>query len=103
MALVVDTAVNGIEAIRKYTDSKDNEYLAILMDIMMPLWMGLKPQRSYMACKKADAGMVPIHCASANAFEEDIHKSLSCGMNAHLTKPIEADKMYETLDRAYKR
>ena len=101
--VLVDTAVNGIEAIRKYTDSKDNEYSAILMDIRMPLMDGLEASKVIMVCKKADAGTVPIIALSANAFEEDIHKSLSCGMNAHLTKPIEADKMYETLDRLYKR
>ncbi len=95
----VDTAVNGIEAIRKYTDSKDNEYSAILMDIRMPLMDGLEASKVIRLVKKADAGTVPIIALSANAFEEDIHKSLSCGMNAHLTKPIEADKMYETLDR----
>jgi two-component system sensor histidine kinase/response regulator len=95
----VDLAVNGVEAIEKFTKSKVGEYAAILMDIRMPYMDGLEATRTIRAIRKADAGKVPIVAMSANAFDEDVQKSLESGMNAHLSKPLDAELMYATLDK----
>jgi CheY-like chemotaxis protein len=88
-----------VEAIEKFTKSKVGEYAAILMDIRMPYMDGLEATRTIRAIRKADAGKVPIVAMSANAFDEDVQKSLESGMNAHLSKPLDAELMYATLDK----
>ena len=98
----VDTVANGVEAIQAFTKSPDGHYAAILMDIRMPLMDGLEATRIIRSIRKKDSKSVPIVAMSANAFEEDVHKSLDCGMNAHLTKPVEAAVMFETLGKLIK-
>ena len=93
----VDTARNGVDAIQAFTVSKVGEYSAILMDIRMPFMDGLEATRTIRQIKKQDAGAVPIIAMSANAFAEDIEKSMDSGMNAHLSKPIEPEILYRTL------
>ena len=93
----VDTARNGVDAIQAFTVSKVGEYSAILMDIRMPFMDGLEATRTIRQIKKQDAGSVPIIAMSANAFAEDIEKSINSGMNAHLSKPIEPEILYRTL------
>ena len=95
----VNLAINGVEAIEKFTKSKVGEYAVILMDIRMPYMDGLEATRTIRTIRKADAGKVPIVAMSANAFEEDVQKSLESGMNAHLSKPLDAELMYATLDK----
>lgn len=99
----VDVASNGVEAIKAFTDSQDGEYSAILMDIRMPLMDGLEAAKIIRSIHKKDALTIPIIAMSANAFEEDVRKSLASGMNEHLTKPIEADHLYATLRRFLKK
>ena len=98
----VDTVANGVEAIQAFTKSPDGHYAAILMDIRMPLMDGLEATKIIRSIRKKDSKSVPIVAMSANAFEEDVHKSLDCGMNAHLTKPVEAAVMFETLGKLIK-
>jgi len=99
VGFTVDTASNGVEAIQLFTKSAAGEYAALLMDIRMPLMDGLEATKVIRSVKKDDAKTIPIIAMSANAFEEDVRTSLECGMNAHLTKPVEAELMYETLAR----
>ncbi len=93
----VDVANNGLEAIEAFTTAADNTFDAILMDIRMPIMDGLTAARSIRHLKKKNANQVPIIAMSANAFDEDIEKSKMAGMDAHLAKPIEPEKLYATL------
>jgi PAS domain S-box-containing protein len=90
--IVVDIAVNGIEAIEKFK-AKKNIYELILMDIQMPLMDGYEATRQI---RKFDKN-IPIIALSANALKEDAIKSKQVGMNEHLNKPIEADLLFEVL------
>ena len=93
----VDTAENGLIAIEKFAQAPCHHYDAILMDIRMPIMDGLTAARSIRQMQKETATTVPIIALSANAFDEDIGKSLAAGMDAHLGKPIEAAELYRLL------
>ena len=97
VGFTVDVAENGVEAIRDFTKEKDGAYSAILMDVRMPFMDGLEATRTIRSIKKKDSRTIPIIAMSANAFDEDIRKSIDVGMNAHLSKPIDADLLYKTL------
>ena len=70
---------------------------AIFMDIMMPVMNGLEATRKLRALNRSDAATVPIIAMTANAFQDDIENSLAAGMNAHLTKPLDVDKIRKTI------
>lgn len=93
----VDTAENGLIAIEKFAQAPCHHYDAILMDIRMPIMDGLTAARSIRQMQKETAATIPIIALSANAFDEDIGKSLAAGMDAHLGKPIEAAELYRLL------
>ncbi len=93
----VDTAENGRQGLELFTASVPGEYDAILMDIRMPQMDGLEASKAIRVLARPDAKNVPIIAMSANAFEEDIQMSLAAGMNAHLPKPVEPQKLYTTL------
>ena len=95
--MAVSVAQNGLEAIEAYASTPIGYFDAILMDIRMPVMDGLTATRSIRQMKKATARTIPIIAMSANAFEEDIEKSRLAGMNAHLSKPIEPEKLFATL------
>lgn len=65
----------------------------------MPVMDGLTATRAIRALDRKDAKKIPIIAMSANAYDEDIKKSLDAGMNEHLSKPIETQKLYETLEK----
>ena len=67
------------------------------MDIVMPVMNGLKATRKLRALNRSDAATVPIIAMAANAFQDDIENSLAAGMNAHLTKPLDVDKIRKTI------
>lgn len=93
----VETAENGLRAIELYSKTEAGYYDAILMDIRMPLMDGLAAANNIRHLSNADAKTVPIIAMTANAFDDDIEKSKAAGMNAHLAKPIEPDRLYQTL------
>ncbi|MCQ4637099.1 response regulator [Anaerovorax odorimutans] len=93
----VDTAENGLQALEIFTRSQAGYYDAILMDIRMPLMDGLTATRNIRHLSNADAKTIPIIAMTANAFDDDIEKSKEAGMNAHLAKPIEPMRLYQTL------
>ena len=74
-------------------------YDAILMDVRMPVMNGLEATRTIRALERADAKEIPIIAMTANAFDEDVQTSLQAGMDAHLSKPVEPEKLYQTLSR----
>lgn len=92
-----DRAQNGQEALRLFAKSGNGYYDAVLMDIRMPVMDGLSAARSIRTLPNEDAGSIPIIAMTANAFEEDIKKSMEAGMNAHLAKPIEPEELFRTL------
>ena len=93
----VDTAENGLRAIEIFNKSQNGYYDAILMDIRMPIMDGLTAASNIRHLSNGDAKTIPIIAMTANAFDDDIEKSKAAGMNAHLAKPIEPDKLYQTL------
>ena len=95
--LNVSTAINGLEAVRLFEKSKPYEYDIILMDIMMPVMNGLDATKAIRGLSRPDATTVPIIALSANAFAEDIQKSKNAGINEHLAKPLEMDKVLEVI------
>ena len=94
----IDHAENGSIAVDMFRSSPPGYYDAILMDIRMPEMDGLEAAKAIRALDRPDAGTVPIIALTANAFDEDVQRSLQAGMNAHLSKPIEPDRLYRTLE-----
>jgi len=96
--MLVDHAENGKLAVDMFANSPENYYDAILMDIRMPVMTGLEATSAIRALDRPDAKSVPIIAMTANAFDEDVQRSLQSGMNAHLTKPVDPPQLYETLE-----
>ena len=90
-------ARNGQEAVQRYLDSAENEFSAILMDIRMPVMDGLQATMKIRSYAREDAQILPIIALTANALDEEEHICLEAGMNARLTKPINPQKLYQTL------
>lgn len=95
--LEVDEAENGQLALKKVEQSSPGYYDMIIMDIMMPVMDGLEATKEIRRLPRADCQSIPIIAMSANAFDEDVKRSLASGMNAHLSKPINVKKLEETL------
>ena len=94
---VVIEAWNGKEAADIYESCESGTFDVILMDIMMPVMNGLEAARCIRASEKEDAQSIPIIALSANAFDDDIAQSLAAGMNMHLAKPLEFQKVIEAI------
>lgn len=95
--ICVECAADGKEAVAKFEESEPGYYDVIFMDIMMPYMNGWDATRKIRTLQRPDADKIPIIAMSANAFAEDIINSHISGMNWHLTKPIDADKMMTAL------
>lgn len=91
---LVAWAEDGRRGVELFSSSGAHEFDLILMDIRMPVMDGLEAARAIRSLDRPDAKTVPIIAMTANAYEEDIEKSLSCGMNAHLAKPVVPDVLY---------
>ncbi len=96
--LSIDTAENGREAVDRFAASAPYSYDMILMDIQMPIMNGLDATRAIRAMERTDAGQVPIIAMTANAFVEDVQASLDAGMVAHISKPLDMDKVFSTME-----
>ena len=94
----VERAENGRIAVNMFRDHNPGYYDAILMDIRMPEMDGLQATATIRAMDRLDARSIPIIALTANAFDEDVQNSLQAGLNAHLSKPIEAEALYQTLE-----
>ena len=97
--LLVDLAENGKAAVEKFKDSKPGTYDIVLMDVMMPVMNGLDAARAIRSLDREDARCVPIVAMTANAFQDDIQQSRNAGMNEHLAKPIEPEKIHQAIQR----
>ena len=94
---VVTIAADGLQALRLFEDRPAGTFDAILMDIMMPVMNGLDAAKAIRALARPDAQTIPIIAMTANAFEEDVKRCLEAGMNAHLAKPLDIEKVKQTI------
>ena len=94
----VDHAENGRIAVEKFEEHEEGYYDAILMDIRMPEMDGLEATRRIRAMNRSDAKNIPIIALTADAFDEDVQLSMQAGLNAHLSKPVEPDVLFKTLE-----
>ena len=94
-----EQAVNGKEAVRRMEESVPGYYDMIFMDIMMPEMVGLEATRTIRNLDREDCKKIPIYAMSANAFDEDVKRSLASGMNGHLSKPVNLQVLEKTLQK----
>ena len=94
----VDLAENGRIAVEKFSGHEPGYYDAVLMDMRMPEMDGLEATRRIRALDRKDAQLIPIIALTANAFDEDVQRSLQAGLNAHLSKPVQPEVLFETLE-----
>ena len=92
-----DHAENGRIVVELFADSAVDTYSAILMDVRMPEMNGLEAASAIRKLDRPDARKIPIIALTANAFDEDVQRSLQAGMNAHLSKPVDPELLYQTL------
>ena len=97
-----DLAENGRIAVEKFEEHEEGYYDAVLMDMRMPEMDGLEATRRIRAMNRPDAKSVPIIALTANAFDEDVQQSMQAGLNAHLSKPIEPEALFTTLEELIK-
>lgn len=94
---------NGRQALAAFRDSEPGSFDAILMDVMMPEMDGLEAAKAIRALDRPDAKAIPIIAMTANVFKEDREKCLAAGMNAHLSKPLDAETMKRTISEQLKK
>lgn len=95
--VMCDRAENGQAALNTFAQSEAGTYDAILMDLRMPVMDGFEAARAIRALDRDDARCVPIVAVTANTSQEDQRRVLESGMDEHLSKPVDVDKMYHTL------
>ena len=93
----VDVAGNGAEAVELFQNSSEGWYEIVFMDVQMPVMNGYDATRAIRALPRADAGDTWIVAMTANAFMEDIYRSREAGMNEHISKPVDIDRLTEIL------
>ena len=98
----LDTAENGKIAVDKVAASKPGEFDAILMDIQMPIMNGYEATKKIRELSNPKLANIPIIAMTANAFTEDIQTAKDAGMNSHIAKPLDIQKMIETLTEVLK-
>ena len=91
-------AENGRIAVEMFEKHEEGYYDAVLMDMRMPEMDGLEATRRIRAMNRSDAKTIPVIALTANAFDEDVQHSMQAGLNAHLSKPVEPDVLFETLE-----
>ncbi|MBR1815340.1 MAG: response regulator [Lachnospiraceae bacterium] len=95
----VEEAENGEKAVRKIDEAGGDYFDAILMDIQMPVMNGYDAARGIRALPEGKGATIPIIAMTANAFDEDKQLALAAGMNGHIAKPIDTDKLVEVLSK----
>ena len=95
--ILVDSVENGLQAVRRTEQSQAGYYDLILMDIHMPVMDGLEAAEKIRQLPDRSKAGIPIIAMTADAFAEDIQRCRNAGMNDHISKPINIDKMFETI------
>ncbi|MDC7288579.1 response regulator [Blautia schinkii] len=93
----VDWVENGQEAVERVRNTEPGTYDLIMMDIRMPVMDGLEATKAIRSMERPDTAEIPIVAMTANAFDEDMKKSIECGMNGHLAKPVDVRKLQTIL------
>ena len=96
--MIPEHAENGKIALEMFKKSPPNYYSAVLMDMRMPEMDGLEATVAIRALDRDDAKKIPIIALTANAFDEDVQRSLQAGLNAHLSKPVNIEVLFDTLE-----
>ena len=99
---MVETAGDGVVAVKKMEQAVPGQYDLILMDIQMPVMNGYEAAKQIRSLKNRETASVPIVAMTANAFEEDREKSYEAGMNGYLAKPVSAEALINTIDKIMK-
>ena len=94
----VDWAENGQVCVEKFEESEPGTYDVVLMDIRMPVMNGYDAAKSIRALDRPDAGL-PIIAMTADAFSDDVQRALECGMNVHIAKPIDINRLMQELNK----
>ena len=94
---LITRAENGQQALELFKEKPAGTFDVILMDLMMPVMDGYTATRKIRELERSDAKTVPIIAMTANAFQEDAEKCIAVGMNAHLAKPLDIEKMKMTI------
>lgn len=95
--LIVTAAENGQIAVKLFQDNPPGTFDVILMDMHMPIMGGLEATKTIRTMERTDAQTIPILALTANDFEEDIRQTREAGMNDHLTKPFDMEKILEAI------
>ena len=98
----VEHAENGRVAVEMFSRHEEGYYDAILMDMRMPEMDGLEATRRIRGLDRNDAKTIPIIALTANVFDEDVQRSMQAGLDAHLSKPVEPELLFETLENLIK-
>ena len=101
LGLTVDSVEDGADAVMRMEQADAGRYDLIFMDIQMPRMDGYMATREIRTLTDSRKANIPIIAMTANAFEEDKQKALAAGMNGHMSKPIEADKIEAMLERIF--
>ena len=99
--LNLERAENGKDCVEKFEQSQEGYYDLILMDIRMPVMSGYDAAKAIRALSRSDAGL-PIIAMTADAFSDDIQRCMDCGMNAHIAKPIDVNKVIQQMRKYIK-
>ena len=97
--LSVEVAGNGQIAVEMLKNSEPDHYQLILMDVKMPVMNGYEAMKAIRKLEDTKLSSIPIFAMTANAFEEDKREALKCGMNGHLAKPIDVEKLFKLLKK----
>ena len=95
--LKIERVEDGIQCVNRIMEMPAGTYDMILMDIQMPRMDGYKATQAIRRLPDKDKACIPIIAMTANAFEEDKREAIAVGMNGHITKPIQVDKLLSTL------
>ena len=95
----LDWAENGRQCVDRFSASQPGDYALILMDLRMPVMNGYDATAAIRALDRPDSRSIPIIAMTADAFSEDIHRCLACGMNAHIAKPLDMRELLRLLQK----
>lgn len=97
--LTLETAENGKRCVEMFSEAPEGWYSVIFMDIQMPVMNGYEAATAIRALPREDAKDIPIIAMTANAFSEDVQDALSYGMNEHIAKPLDLERLQQVLTR----
>ena len=94
-----ERAVDGKEAVDIFQSAPEGRFDVIMMDIQMPIMNGYEATKAIRSSAHPQAASIPIIAVTANAFTEDVKASFEAGMDDHLAKPIDTERLYKKLDK----